>query len=316
MLNLEKLWRGSSFEVDASPVSISEYPDMNRTAQTWLSDASGSAETVAVSNDMFDVKSGIGADMTGLFRDHNVCVTMNRDNHLVNIRDWVLFNVRINGATAFLIYDNQSRRYTTREILDALSDIKGAEVIVIVEWPHKFGPLGGPQQQWDSDFGQYTAWEHSRWRFLTSARAVQVGDVDELVLANDLRSCFDLALAEPSGVLYYYARNVVPVPRTGADPNAEVRRHGDCTMHNNEGRIVKYTYVPAVLDPVQQLKLHAVTYANHPKSEDVVARHCLNVHLRWRIGSHAYTFPYRSPQDGDEQDLAFESACDLAYSTP
>ena len=314
MLNLEGLWRGSSFEVDGAPVSISEYPDMNRTAQTWLSDASGSAESVVVSNDMFELRSGVGTDMTELFRDHNVCVTMNRDNNLVNVRDWVLFNVRVYGATAFLIYDNQSRRYTTRELLDTLNDIAEAEVIVIVEWPHKFGPLGGPQQQWDSDFGQYTAWEHARWRFVAGARAVQVGDVDELVLDNDLRSCFDLALAEPSGVLYYYARNVVPVPRSGADATAEVRRHGDCTMHNDEGRIVKYTYVPAALDTIQQLKLHAVTYANHPKSTDVVARHCLNVHLRWRVGSHAYTFPYRNPQVGDVADPAFEAACDLAFS--
>lgn len=296
-LNLREFLESSSFSFSGGDrVSLAniEFNELNRTSRTLIrlplvGESVFPADSITLANDSLVIESRIGTDMNDVFCGKNVLMTMSRDNYLENISDWVSVNVRANDINAVIIFNNRSKLYTNKELLNTISEIDGIEVAIVVDWPHAYGLPGGPKQIWDSDFGQYTAWETARWRFVKHAKSVMISDVDEVPLTESGIPCWQAAEMSPSGVYYYPMRDVQAVVPIGADPS-RLRRHADYNYYipGSEGSD-KYTYIPSRINDNQQLLVHAVTHAPNPREVEGYVRHFKGLHRAWRDGSYGYT---------------------------
>jgi hypothetical protein len=168
----------------------------------------------------------IKRNLSDIFANERVLLTLSKDNRLSWIQDWVRYNRDVHGATAVLFYDNASRSYSLEDLVAALREVGGIRQVCVVRWPFRYGPQGGASRSsWDSDYSQHGVWEHARRMFLKNARSVLNSDIDELVVSNDLESVFDAAEQSPIGFIRYHG---VWVPGLSgltaeASPEREIR---------------------------------------------------------------------------------------------
>lgn len=246
-------------------------------------------ERLTIRSPHFDLTCSVGSSHSDVFEGKNVLVTLSRDNDLEVIRNWIELHISANKIDAVIFVDNKSSQYSKEELLQCLSSIEGLKVSYLVDWPHLYGPTGGPNQKWDSDFGQHQVWEWTRRRFLDKARTVTISDVDELPLTASGAPVGDVALKTESGVFAYPMRSVVPRLIPDAK-DRDVRSFFDFNYFQpGSTGSNKYTYVPAKLRNSQQLLVHRVDGAVPETPEPAFARHFIGLHRNWRSGAFDYT---------------------------
>jgi hypothetical protein len=222
-------------------------------------------------------------NLCGLFRHKRVVFTLSKDNDLAWIRDWAFFYARHHGCDAVLVYDNNSSRYRSRQISDALSGIPGMGTVVVVDWPFKFGPVGGGELPWDSNYCKFGFFEHARHSFLRLASACVNADVDELVLTRDCTSVVDKVLKSRTGYLNYVGVWVENA-RTG---NPTSRRHRDylhVLRDGGERAEPKWTIAPMRCPPEYQWAAHNVAELpfDAEQSQGVLYRHFRGISTNWK----------------------------------
>ncbi|MBV8849422.1 MAG: hypothetical protein JOZ16_07525 [Methylobacteriaceae bacterium] len=201
-----------------------ELSHFDRHMQIWV-DAPRGTERLLFSGALGEFEVSIAEALASPFRNRRVIFTLSKDNKIEWIRDWIRFNRDIHGADAVLIYDNESSRYATDELLNAVQSVSGIAEAAVVHWPFRYGPQGTlARGLWDSDFCQLGAWEHARRRFLVDARSVMNADIDELVLCKDGGSVFTKAEKSLFGIARYPGRWVV---RTDEPNGCAIPRHRD-----------------------------------------------------------------------------------------
>ncbi|QYH19418.1 hypothetical protein JKI95_10010 [Corynebacterium aquatimens] len=245
---------------DSSLVRWSEFDRMSRTAIT-LQGNLGQPTDLQLSFRDLELRSGIGSSYVTDFEGSNLLVTMNRNNPLANVRDWLELNVQMNGIDSAIIFDNRSDNYSSADLLKNLRSVPGLERLIIVEWPH---PYGAVSPYWDSDYGQYAAWEVARQRFGRLSQSLMVCDVDEIILSEDGRPAYLHAQESPSGVCYFDSRELSPVTDDCVVlSEGEIRRHHHFGYYDPEARLglPKYVVIPERLSDKQQLKVHAISGA-------------------------------------------------------
>ena len=126
-----------------------------------------------------------------------------------------------------VIHDNQSSAYDVETLLEALRAVNGLRAAIVVTWPFKFGPQGTFEGLWDSDFCEYGALEHARWRFAQRAQGVMNADIDELLVSPAGRSVFDALVRSRFGIVRYFGRWVVGVEGDPVADPGRMRRHAD-----------------------------------------------------------------------------------------
>jgi hypothetical protein len=163
--------------------------------------------------------TAVSPDMSDLFVGRRALMTLSLNNDMRWITDWVRWHVVTHGTDAVVFYDNGSTAYDLESLLACLCAIPGLAVAVVVDWSFKYGPLGSPDGivPWDSDFAQYGALEHARWRLLRKADGFLSVDVDELVYADDGSSVYEHALRTASGFVAFPGTWVYPGPEIPTD---------------------------------------------------------------------------------------------------
>ena len=283
LLNLRMILDRADFFDDNGQILSSRLADMDRTQRSFLHSPQGSS-FISISSKEFVLSASVGSDLQEVFAGLNVLFTKSKDNHLSWIRDWAKFHVKHHGVSGILIYDNGSTSYSPEEVLESVGSIDGLESVVVVHWPFKFGPQGGSwdglkNAPWDSDFCEYGIMEHARWRFLRSAKAVLNADIDELVLANDRRSVFDVLDSSSAPVLRYPGRwiektsHVPGLPRFSDFSTYDVSR-GPTTS--------KWAARPGDIPEIAQWKTHEVTNTLTAESSDVMHRHFMGINSDWK----------------------------------
>lgn len=306
-LNLREVLQDALFTFDGQlsvePRSIS-MEELDRVSRTVIElpsrrGTSWNPERLRIELPNLSLETTVGVNHCAFFSGMDALMTMNRDNPITAIVDWVRINVEANAVNALLLFDNRSISYSAEEILVALRDVEGLELAVVVNWPHPFGALSA---NLDSDFGQYSAWEAARWRFLQTANSVIACDVDEVMLSNDGRPVKDLAAEQDNGVLYMKSRDVPPIADR-FDSEDRLRRHKDF-FYLDEAKIGprKYCYIPEKLSVQQQLKVHAVSYAHDIDDSLGFVRHFRGLHKAWRHGLSDYSVPLIAPSGSDSVD--------------
>lgn len=128
------------------------------------------------------------------FRGRNVLISMSRNNDLAWIADWAGWHVRMHGADAVVLSDNNSADYAPEDVAEALAQVEGLRVVRVVRVPHRYGPLDAHcTRRSDACFLQACLLSALRDRYLRSARAVLACDIDELVVSDSGQSVFDAA---------------------------------------------------------------------------------------------------------------------------
>jgi hypothetical protein len=294
LLNLKAALDRAEFTDDSGRVLPAHLEDMDRTQRSFLQSPQGST-FISILSDEFSISTSVGPDLREVFAGLNVLFTKSKDNHLIWIRDWAEFHVKHHGITGLLIYDNGSTAYSPEEVLQTVGSVDGLTSVVVVRWPFKFGPQGGGwdglnDAPWDSDFCEYGIMEHARWRFLPSAKAVINADVDELVLANDRKSVFDVLDSSSAPVLRYPGRWI---EKTSAVPG-RVPRHSDFSTYDisRGNATAKWAARPADIPEVAQWKTHGVPGADTTETTDVMHRHFMAISSDWkrsRTGTRKFT---------------------------
>ena len=157
------------------------------------------------------------------------------------------------------------------------------EVFSVVEWPYPWGPTGGPNAVWDSDYGQHGSWEHAWRRMCLEAATVTFGDVDELIVGPP-PTVTDRALAAESGICSYSRRSVLNVPTTPTDSLGRMRDYADYRLIDTSESLLspKYTVAPERLRESDQLMVHRVAGRSSAEDPDVLARHFDGIRIEWR----------------------------------
>lgn len=221
----------------------------------------------------------------GLFRDRKVLLTKSKNNDLVWIRDWVHFFARHHGADAVLLYHNGDAAEVPA-IQRAVGSVPGIAAVQIVHWPYLWGPVGGPMDQWDSDYCQHGVLEHARHRFLTLAAAVVSADIDEFVITRDRQPLFNLVQRSQSGYLCYrgfWVENATSVD--GTMP----RRHMHYVYRSltpPEREVApKWAVVPSRCPQDSQWLVHKVTGMQRDVelSNQASIRHFKAINTNWKM---------------------------------
>lgn len=249
---------------------------LDRTQRTLLGDT---GDTVSVALDGRWLSAEVGADLAALFRGRRALTTLSLDNDLAWIRDWVRWHVAVHGTDAVLFYDNGSRSYGLDELHATIAGVPGVRVAVVVDWRFRYGPQGTASGLWDSDFAQYGALEHARWRFLREAAGVLNADVDELVWSGSGESVYEVARRSPTGFVSFPGRWVHRPP--GADGPV---RHADCSWVDDAEAPTptKWCAVPRRLPAAAQLQVHGATGVDVSATYGLGYWHFREVSTHWK----------------------------------
>lgn len=270
-------WR---FTADGRTIGIPRIATLDRTQRcTFRADAG--AATFAVTAGGRTTSAPIGADLAPSFAGTRALMTLQLDNDLEWIRDWVSWHVRTQGTDAVVVYDNGSSRYTLDDILDTISGVPGLRVVCVVDWAFRYGPQGGDGIPWDSDYAQYGAIEHAYRRMFRRAAGVLSIDIDELVHSPAGVSIYDEAAASPQGFALFGGEWRYADP---AAPSGQPR-HIDCrfTRSDDAPAATKWCAVPSRLPRGAQLAVHEAYGLMEPPLSSSAYWHMRPISTHWKI---------------------------------
>lgn len=139
------------------------------------------------------------------FRGKNTFVTVQKDNPLIWIRDFLRYHRDVHRLEAALIFDNGSTAYDVDALAAAVEEA-GIERAMIVSAPFRYGARGmraGGGADWRGQSLQPALLNIARLRFLSEARAVLQADIDELVWCKGGASIFDMTRRHPLGYVQF-----------------------------------------------------------------------------------------------------------------
>lgn len=284
LLNLAETFMAAVWSIAGTQVRAT-LSDLDRTQYSWLNSQARGGEELAIITDGFEIKANISPSGLELFRDRRVLTTKSKNNDLQWISDWARFHAIKHGVDAVLLYDNGSDEYTSADVLGAL-DLPELEVVIVVEWPFKFGPQGGSwdglkDAPWDSDFCEYGILEHARRRFLHGAAGVISHDIDELVLTHNGQTIFEIVDDSKSGYVSYLGRWIENVTKqTQNTPHFTDFAYYNTVRPPSTG---KWAIDPKRTAVANQWKTHSI--AGMPptaKTELAMHRHFMGISSNWK----------------------------------
>lgn len=108
------------------------------------------------------------------FADKKILFTMFKNDSKESILHWIQYHKKVYSIDGFVLFNNNSDKYTTEEIQEYL---KSDDYIVeIVDWPMRWGVVGPP---WDADFCKIVGLQYLKYKFAFEAHSVLNLDVDE-----------------------------------------------------------------------------------------------------------------------------------------
>lgn len=165
------------------------------------------------------------------------CITTMQKNEPIHwIKDWIEYYNKEHGVKGFCIYDNNSTDYTVEELQAALDDNDLDVIVKVVNWNM---PKGPNTPAWDSDFSRYVMFEHFKYKYAWCARYALNHDVDELLMMKEgtLDGLVNDLYANRVAGLIYGNRNIEPYNErldvAASELPIEERRFADYWYYSN-----------------------------------------------------------------------------------
>ncbi|MFA8441434.1 hypothetical protein [Yoonia sp.] len=300
MLAYTQLIQGAQFSVDNVPVKPTV---VKRRLFDRLSFPTAIApKNLQIQLDGCQLTLPVLLEDTEAFADQNCLYTIQKDQDLNWIGDWADFHVKEQGATAVLICDNGSTRYTPEDVLKMLRSVAGLRAVAVVNVPFSWGPAKGlTRRHGRTKFLQVAMMNAMRDRFLRKARAVLNCDVDELFFRKGTTTCFDKA-ARPLG---FVAMNG---EWRFAAPSDRPVRHVDHWMKEANPPSCAPKYCAAPSHGLGRLTwgihgLEPITRRLMPVSKDFKMVHCRNISNSWKVDRTARTGKTLTPDEDLKERL-------------
>jgi tetratricopeptide (TPR) repeat protein len=230
-------------------------------------------------------------NLCALFRKHRTIVTLNQNNELIWIRDWIQFNRDYHGCTGVLIYDNNSDAYCIDGIYEYMQPLDDVMQIVVLSWPFKYGVpdwrLPVSYGLVDSLYCQTGMLEHARHRFLTHAGSVLNTDIDELVITEGGSSIFGLVENSTTGLLVLDGVWVENYPPGRKGASRKSPRHMDFACVSTADQVgceTKWAVVPSRVPHAAQWHVHRIFGMSPSESRQIAAmRHFKAINTDWTV---------------------------------
>jgi hypothetical protein len=288
LFNLADPLRRARVGIDDHPVESIQIVPMDRMHRTYFPwTEQDPACEIRLDLDGVVLEGSIGRDLADLFSHRRALMTLSLDNKLAWIHDWISWHVRAHGTDAVLFYDNGSTEYDLDTLLDTISAVPGVAVAVVVDWSFRYGPQGvGPADWWDSDYAQYSAIEHARWRFLRQAAGFLNADVDELVYDASSRSVYDRARRSLSGFISYPGTWVHRGDELASSLSSP--RHSQCIyIDPREAHCpLKWCAIPELIPETAQLQVHTINRGLNSRSRYLGYWHARPISTSWKENRH------------------------------
>ena len=232
-----------------------------------------------ISNDILLIQP----NLSKFFKDKNVLVTQQKNNSLYWIAFWLEFHIKHHNINSVIIYDNGSTTYSIDDIKNTIRLFSEIEIASVVQWDIPWGPTGGHNSVWDSDFGQHQSWEHAFSRCLSESNCAIFGDIDEFPVSEKGVAIPELISSIDEPVLSYKRRQIVEV-NTDTYTDYGIRLPSDTGYYEADNHEIapKYAINPKKLSNSASLMAHQVLNAKSFKTEDIVSRHMGNMRIDWR----------------------------------
>lgn len=284
MLNLENALSSAEWRIDKSPVRAT-LRDLDRTQSSYLTAYTNGGEELEVTVSDHELSAVVSESGLEIFRGRRVLTTKSKNNDLQWVRDWAKFYAVKHDVDAVLLYDNGSDDYSLDDLLMAL-DHPEIDVVIVVNWPFKFGPQGGSWEglkgaPWDSDFCEYGILEHARHRFLREASGVVSHDIDELAMASNGQTLFEIVDRSKTGYIRYSGRWIESV--TTAPHRSP--RFTDFSYYNprRSSTTKKWALDPRRVTDASQWKTHNIAgVLPEVKTATVSHRHFMGISTNWK----------------------------------
>lgn len=215
-----------------------------RHSRIWVNAPEGTT-TLSIEADWGTHTVLVRDNQSHLFADKRVLFTQSKNNDLVWLCDWVRYHRDVHGANAVILYDNASTDYSPNDIIQALGQLDGLDVVVAVAWNFPYGAQGGGGSFWDSDFSQSGVLEHARWMFLQQARSALSCDIDELVVTSNGVSIFEATEQSWTKTIRFRGAWMPSLSHLEYPiQQGETARHRDYTMYKAPQRRMKWGLLP------------------------------------------------------------------------
>lgn len=200
LLNLKPLLLGAN--IDGYQLRHSDIQDNNRYDLIRLPGGISQEHRIEIPAIGFSGKCQPQNDQR--FSGRNVLMTMQKNNRLNWIEDWVKFHVEHHGADAVLLFDNGSDLYPPDAVVRVIANVPGIRECLVVSVPHRYGPHRAPYRGLaKSRFLQPALWNIAKLKYLGGCRASLFIDIDEMVYTNNGRSIFDATVSKYWGYITF-----------------------------------------------------------------------------------------------------------------
>ncbi|HHG89715.1 MAG TPA: hypothetical protein ENJ90_04430 [Devosia sp.] len=231
-LNLAEHYKQARFVAKPSGVELkAEFFPSRSTMTTRLADAPTDTTHVEMNFSGELYRFAVQPSLVEKFAGARILFSMNKNNELRWISDWVAYHVRHHHADSVVLFDNGSNLYGHEELEQAVTRIEGLKRLVLFSWPYRFGRT-------DSRVFTYHYWAHFLQissmglvlrRLGMRAEAILNCDVDELVAPVAGSDIFKLTQTASYGVASLSGKWVEAViaPDRSGYAHAQGFRHGD-----------------------------------------------------------------------------------------
>jgi len=279
LMNFRALIEGIDFQIDGTHVRPAEVRDLSR-CSVMSFDATGKApQVLTISHKLFGGNVAIGRSYVDEFNGLNAMYSLSKNNSLQWIQDWLTFNVRVHGANAVILADNMSTEYGPEDLRNAVNEVDGLEVAMILRARYPFGPTSLGYQ--NTLFLQRSLMELYKQRFLRQARAVINTDIDELFVSSTGRSIFDATVESERGYIRADARWVYADTMQQID---EIRHkhHVFCSASGKPKANRKFAVVPDGPMKDYQWLTHFLDSRKDPVDPDFTLFHFRQLSTNWK----------------------------------
>ncbi len=287
LLNFRTLVDEMEFQVDGEPHKRVKVENLSRGTAIRLKGLKKPPSVVNFKHERVSGELTVHSELFEHFEGLNAVFSINKNNRLEWIQDWLTFYHRMHGLEAVVLADNGSTDYTAQDLLDAMAAVDGIKAACVIPAPFPFGPNAEGQVNTASLFLQRTMGELTRKRLLGRARAVLSVDIDELFWSRSGQSVFDATVASEAGYLRANAEWVYADPAKLNGP----ARHCDHeflsgTLNHQDKRMPKANRKWCV-DPQGSMKgeqwlTHFLGSQKDPVDPDFLMLHCRQVSTSWK----------------------------------
>lgn len=281
LLNLKSVFDALQFRTDTGEL-LKWAVRRRRCFDVLQTDVKTAPSTIELASSKWISNISVGRNARKLFADARVLSTVNKDNDLKWVRDWVIYHQRNHDVDAVVIVDNGSSAYSIDELLAVVSDVVG-ERSAVISAPLPYGPTKGARSGLGrAKFFQTAMLNLVRDRFLATAQGVLSIDVDELVVSKRGDSIFNCLRNSWAGFVSFNGEWRYP-------EDAVVRSHGAhyWIAEGDQACPSKYCYRPNSPLGSMSLGVHGLQHFSRqwmPASRDFFFAHCRNISTGWKWG--------------------------------